>query len=418
MSLLSVNFMGLPLKNPIIAAAGPWCRDAAAMQKAIDAGAAAVVTETITLEKSHVVSPRIFYRQGEVYNTTLYSTMTLEDVEQEVERLQKGNAFLICNIRGTTPSELRYLASRMQRLGADALELCCFTPIGTKLEDISIRPEEVGEMVRSVTSAVEIPVMVRLPHHAALNPAFARQITQNGARAISAIESLEGINGVDIENARCEMAAIGGCTGSHLRPLSLAATAVLHQLADCEIAAMCGVEDWHSVIEFLMMGATAVEMGSAIMLRGYGHITETLRKLEDWLREKGYSSLDELRGNALASLTAFEELPERLLRVKMGRSLRWHLPRWLPSTLCRRLPVRCHFSGDGGHHRRCRRLQRLRPMRLPLPQKTLHYEVNSSRRAAALRLLFDMNVTMNKCYIKKLSIPLKYWRKRKKLLKS
>ena len=142
-------------------------------------------------------------------------------------------------------------------------------------------------MVRSVTSAVEIPVMVRLPHHAALNPAFARQITQNGARAISAIESLEGINGVDIENARCEMAAIGGCTGSHLRPLSLAATAVLHQLADCEIAAMCGVEDWHSIIEFLMMGATAVEMGSAIMLRGYAHITETLRKLEDWLREKG-----------------------------------------------------------------------------------------------------------------------------------
>ena len=288
------------------------------MQKAINAGAAAVVTETIALEKSHIVSPRIFYRQGEVYNTTLYSTMTLEDVEQEVERLQKGNAFLICNIRGTTPSELRYLASRMQRLGADALELCCFTPIGTKLEDISIRPEEVGEMVRSVTSAVEIPVMVRLPHHAALNPAFARQITQNGARAISAIESLEGINGVDIENARCEMAAIGGCTGSHLRPLSLAATAVLHQLADCEIAAMCGVEDWHSVIEFLMMGATAVEMGSAIMLRGYGHITETLRKLEDWLREKGYSSLDELRGNALSSLTAFEELPERLLRVKMA----------------------------------------------------------------------------------------------------
>ena len=64
MSLLSVNFMGLPLKNPIIAAAGPWCRDAAAMQKAIDAGAAAVVTETIALEKSHIVSPRIFYRQG------------------------------------------------------------------------------------------------------------------------------------------------------------------------------------------------------------------------------------------------------------------------------------------------------------------------------------------------------------------
>lgn len=317
---LSVNFMGLPFKNPIIAAAGPWCRDAAAMQKAIDAGAAAVVTETITLEKSHIVSPRVFYRQGAVYNTTLYSTMTLEEVEQEAERLQKGDSFLICNIRGTTPSELRYLASRMQRLGADALELCCFTPIGTKLEDISIRPEEVGEMVRGVTSTVEIPVMVRLPHHAALNPAFARQITQNGARAISAIESLEGINGVEIETARCEMAAIGGYTGSPLRPLSLAATAVLHQLADCEIAAMCGVEDWHSIIEFLMMGATVVQMGSAIMLRGYGYITETLQRLEAWRQDKGYASLEELRGKALSSLSAFEELPERLLWVKMATS--------------------------------------------------------------------------------------------------
>lgn len=317
MSLLSVNFMGLPLKNPVIAAAGPWCRDAAAMQKAIDAGAAAVVTETITLERSHIVSPRVFYRNGEVYNTTLYSTMSLEDVEQEAERLQKGDAFFICNIRGSTPSELRYLASRMQRLGADALELCCFTPIGTKLEDISIRPEEVGEMVRGVTSAVEIPVMVRLPHHAALNPAFAHQITQNGAKAISAIESPEGLNGVNIEAARCEMAAIGGYTGSHLRPLSLAATAVLHQLADCEIAAMCGVEDWHSVIEFLMLGATTAQMGSAIMLHGYAHITKTLQQMEQWVKDNGYSSLLQLRGLALPTLSAFEDLPNKLLPAKM-----------------------------------------------------------------------------------------------------
>ena len=49
MSLLSVNFMGLPLKNPIIAAAGPWCRDAAAMQKAIDAGAITANGDTMTL---------------------------------------------------------------------------------------------------------------------------------------------------------------------------------------------------------------------------------------------------------------------------------------------------------------------------------------------------------------------------------
>ena len=175
---------------------------------------------------------------------------------------------------------------------------------------------------------------------------------------------------------------------------------------------MCGVEDWHSIIEFLMMGATAVEMGSAIMLRGYAHITETLRKLEDWLREKGYSSLDELRGNALASLTAFEELPERLLRVKMAAPCDGTCPDG-----CRaRCVGACLYDAisqgtegiavDAAACSGCGLCVSLCP------------KVNSSRRAAALRLLFDMNVTMNKCYIKMLSIPLKYWRKRKKLLKS
>lgn len=91
-------------------------------------------------------------------------------------------------------------------------------------------------------------------------------------------------------------------------------------MTDCEVAAMCGVEDWHSIIEFLMMGATAVQMGSAIMLRGYGHIAETLSKLEEWLQKKGYESVNELRGKALSSLSAFEELPERLLRVKLTAS--------------------------------------------------------------------------------------------------
>ena len=69
-----------------------------------------------------------------------------------------------------------------------------------------------------------------------------------------------------------------------------------------------------------MMGATAVQMGSAIMLRGYGHIAETLSKLEEWLQKKGYASVNELRGKALSSLSAFEELPERLLRVKLTAS--------------------------------------------------------------------------------------------------
>lgn len=118
--------------------------------------------------------------------------MTAQGLGQEVGAC-KGRAFLICNIRGTTPSSCGTWPAACSAW-VQMLELCCFT-LGTGWR-ISVFGRRSGEMVRGVTSlAVEIPVMVRLPHHAARNPAFARQITQNGARAISAIESLEGING-------------------------------------------------------------------------------------------------------------------------------------------------------------------------------------------------------------------------------
>ena len=116
----AVDFMGLPLKNPVIVAAGPWSRSAAAIQRSIDAGAAAVVTETITLEKSQLLRPRIYRQEGRLLNTTLYSTLSFEQLERELSQVRKGDSFLICNIRGGTPSELAYTATAVDRFGADA----------------------------------------------------------------------------------------------------------------------------------------------------------------------------------------------------------------------------------------------------------------------------------------------------------
>ena len=162
-----VSYMGLPLKNPVIAAAGPWACDHAAIQRAIDAGAGAVVTETITLEGSGVIYPRIYARDGEMLNTTLYSALPLEAWEQELARIDRRDSFVICNIRGSTPSELSYIAAHVERWGADGLELCPFTPIGAKLESARTDPQEIYEMLRRVADAVDIPISIRLPAHLA-----------------------------------------------------------------------------------------------------------------------------------------------------------------------------------------------------------------------------------------------------------
>ena len=107
-----ISFMGLALKNPLIVAAGPWSGGAAAIQKCIDAGAAAVITETIVMEEPWLFSPRIYYHDDELLNLSLYGKRTLEEWEGEVERVRKDSCHLICSIRASSPSEIAYIARR------------------------------------------------------------------------------------------------------------------------------------------------------------------------------------------------------------------------------------------------------------------------------------------------------------------
>ncbi|MGB4139592.1 MAG: hypothetical protein WBL60_07275, partial [Saccharofermentanales bacterium] len=68
-----VNLSGMTLKNAIITAAGPWAGNAEGIQRCIDAGAAAVITETICLEERQRISPRLFMKDQQLFNTMLYS---------------------------------------------------------------------------------------------------------------------------------------------------------------------------------------------------------------------------------------------------------------------------------------------------------------------------------------------------------
>lgn len=309
---LAVPFLGRQLKNPVIVAAGPWSRSAAAIQQSIDAGAAAVVTETITLEAGTVVRPRLYLDDGRLFNTMLYSTLDLEQWEQEMEQIDKRDSMLICSIWGATPSEAAYIASKVERMGADAVELSISAPIGTKNERLSNHSEHIGEFVRTIVQAVDIPVMVKLSYDASINAGFVRAIEESGAAAMSAIDSLKGLSGVDIEYQRAVMPTYGGYTGPNIRPVSLAVTATLSQLTRCQICGIGGIGSFQNVLEFLMLGADAVQLASAVMLHGYGRITEIVEGLGEWVAGHG-GSVERLRGAALGSLIPFEEIPEQPL---------------------------------------------------------------------------------------------------------
>lgn len=307
--LLSTNFLGLPLKNPIIIAAGPWSRDAASIQKSIDEGAGAVITETIALETGVNIRPRLYKGDGSLFNTLLYSSLTLEQWESELERINKKDSFLICSIWGSSPSEMSYIASKVERMGADAIEMSISAPIGIKNENLYIHPKEIGEFVKAVVDAVDIPVFIKLSYNASLSSSIVKSIERSGARGISAIDSLKGLQGVDIESQKSIMPTFGGYSGEHIRPISLATTATLAQFSSCQICSIGGINNYVNVLEYIMLGASAIQIASGINLNGYSIISQTIRELDEWLSKHSYSSILDVKGTALKSLIPYEDIP-------------------------------------------------------------------------------------------------------------
>ena len=307
--MTTVDYMGLSLKNPLIVAAGPWARDHRTIQQAIDAGAGAVVTETITMEKSSLICPRIYEKDGELLNTTFHSTLSFEAWEEELHLIKKRGSAIICSIRGSTPSELAYIATRLERWGADALEISLFTPIGAKLESVLSSPEEIYEMLKPVTQAVNIPISVLLPNHLACTQKYVRSVEKAGARAVTSIQTIKALWGVDIETRRSLVPTFGGYSGPHIFPITLAATATLSQLlTSAQISAKGGIRTYQNILECIMLGAETVQLGSAVMLEGYGVITELLTQLENWMTARHFTGYQEVRGTALGSLSSFEDL--------------------------------------------------------------------------------------------------------------
>jgi len=305
---LAVDFMGLKLKNPIIVAAGPWSRNGNMINKAIQAGAGAVVTETIVNEVNIDVRPRVAYRNSGVQNIRLYSDILLEEWEREIDIAKSNDGVVIANICAQTSSEISYIAGKMEKVGVDAIELGLASPMGEGLEVMTASAEKIYEMTRKVVGSVDIPVMVKLSQNVTNMSKVACAVEKAGGHAISAIDTVRCILGVDIKNRKPYLPTYGGYSGSPIRPLGLASVATIAQSTRLPVCGIGGIDSWEHVLEYMMLGASAVQIGTAVMLNGFGHIGKIKNDLEVWMEDNGIQDLSEIRGSALGEIKSFDEI--------------------------------------------------------------------------------------------------------------
>lgn len=305
---MKVEFMGLNLNNPVIIAAGPWNRDGESIRRGIAAGAAAAVTETIVSDARPDVRPRIAYNGIGAQNIRLYSDIQIEGWEREMKIAKSGGGIVIASVTANTPSELAYLATKLEKFGADALELDISSPMGESVEVVAADPGRVFDITKGVTENVNIPVMVKLSQNTTNINSAAKAAKKAGATAVSAINTVRCILEVDIETAQPSLNTYGGYSGPAIRPLGLASVASIAQTVNIPICGIGGIENYKNVLEYIMLGATAVQVGTSVLLYGVGRITEIVRDLDQWYGEKGIQDLKQIRGKALENLKSFEEI--------------------------------------------------------------------------------------------------------------
>ncbi len=305
---MKTSFLGLSLKSPIIVAAGPWNRDGESIRRSLATGVGAVITETIVSDPNIDVRPRIAFDGNGVQNIRLYSDVQIEGWEREMAIAKSNGGVVIANVSAHTPSELAYLAVKMEKYGADGIELGLSSPVGEGLEVATSDPAEVYEMTRYVVENVKIPVIVKLSQNVTNLSRVAQEVQRAGGSAVSAINAIRCVLGVDIERMEPLLPTYGGYSGKPIKPLGLASVASVAQTVDIPICGIGGIDSYQSALEYIMLGASAVQVGTTLMLHGRDYISKIVEDLDRWGEENNISDVKEIRGKALEKLKSFEEI--------------------------------------------------------------------------------------------------------------
>ncbi len=287
------------------------------MVKAVERGAAAVITKTIVNEIRPNVRPRVMKNECGLYNIELYSDFSLEHWEKEIAYAKSHGVIVIGNILGHSASELTYTARKVESYGVDAIEISLFSPHGEGIDGIVDRPERLYELTKSVVDNVKIPVMVKLSANVSNVGNLAKEAKKAGAAALSGIDTVRAIPGVNLRTGKALLPTYGGYSGDGIRPISLAAVASMAQATNLPVSGVGGISKGSHVLEFIMLGANTIQLCSSVILNGYEHVSVILREMEEIMKELNIHSLEKIRGVALESLSSFEEIANEPLVARI-----------------------------------------------------------------------------------------------------
>jgi dihydroorotate dehydrogenase (NAD+) catalytic subunit len=295
------SLVGLRLRNPLMNASGIFSMTALSLKRLADAGLGAVVTKSIGLEaRTGNPNPTIVEVEGGLLNSMGLPNQGIDIASEEIREAVKAvNVPVIVSIFGFTPEEFEKVAKKLDRLPISALELNVSCPhvreVGT---DIGQNDKAIAEVIRRVKGVSRKRIFIKLTPNVADIAKMAKAAEKSGVDGITAVNTVKAM-AIDIESGVPILGnRFGGLSGPAIKPIAVRCIYEIYDSVKIPIIGSGGVTRWQDAAELLMAGASALQVGSAIMYNDLTVFREILTGLESFLERKGLRTIGELVGSA------------------------------------------------------------------------------------------------------------------------
>lgn len=326
MADLKINFAGIKSPNPFWLASGPPTNSGYQIMKAFDLGWGGAVWKTLGIPVVNVSSRYggIDHRGKKLVglnNIELITDRRLSDNLGEMEEVKKHfpDRAVIASLMVQTREEWVGIVKDVQNAGADGIELNFGCPHGMCERGmgsaVGQEPAVLETITRWVMDVAKIPVIVKLTPNITDITEPARAASRAGADAIALINTVQSLAGVDIDRFVSfpvvdNRSTNGGYCGPGVKPIALnmIKNCAQHPLVLKPISGIGGIENWHDAVEFILLGASSLQVCTAVMHYGFGIIRELTSGLEQYMDSHGFSTLQQFVGKALPNIKPWEDL--------------------------------------------------------------------------------------------------------------
>jgi dihydroorotate dehydrogenase (NAD+) catalytic subunit len=296
---IGINLCGIKMSNPVLTVSGT-CGYGRELAQFYDLGVLGAFTvKSLTLEKRPGNrTPRIAESASGLLNSIgIQSQGVRHFIEQDLPFLKQFEVPLFVSIAGSFVEDYPKVAAILDReTGVSAIEINISCPnVETGGCSFGSDPGVAGEIVRRVKASTKLPVIAKLTPNVSDITAIARSVEENGADAISLINTLAAM-AIDIQTQRPKLGNVtGGLSGSAIKPVAIKMVWDVYRSVRVPIIGMGGIVTWEDAVEFILAGATAVGVGTALF-RDPWSVFDMIEGIKRYLEEKGISRLEEIRG--------------------------------------------------------------------------------------------------------------------------